>query len=277
MSNVSGQVSDQILQSSLIVIVFLGLLFLAISIAASVVRVVIQYFDFEFSKTESSFQMQAGLFNKKSMVIPFKKIQELTWGTNPLKKAFSLFSVKIKQASSEVEKKKSSMEIPGCENKSLNQLKDLIFGESEFLSNTPYKVSKTYFWRVLLLMGFLPILVSLPLYIFDVASFIFPIIWMAFSIFGSCLAVKKRFFQISENQLIVSKGMFGQDWKQLEMYKIQVVDFKQSVFQKTSGLASILIYTASGRTSIPFIDETLARELHKFLIYKIQSSEKSWM
>ena len=221
--------------------------------------------------------MQAGLLNRKNMIIPFKKIQELSWGTNPLKKAFSLFSIKIKQANSQYDKKKSLMEIPGCEKENLNNLKKVVFGENEFLKDRQYKISKKFFWRILFFMGFVPVVASLPLYIFDVIHYSVAIAWFGFSIFGSWLAIEKRYFQMSENQLIVSRGMFGQDWKQLELYKIQVVDFKQSIFQKSSGLASIQIYTASGSTSIPFIDENLARELHKFLIYKIQSREKSWM
>ncbi len=276
-SQVSGQVNEQILQSSLIVLIFMGLLFFGISILASVIKIIVKFFDFEFSKTESSFQMQAGLLNRKNMIIPFKKIQELSWGTNPLKKAFSLFSIKIKQANSQVDKKKSLMEIPGCGNENLNQLKEVIFGEDEFLRDRKYKISGKFFWRVLFIMGCLPILISSPLYIYDVVHYIVPILWFGFSTFASWLAVKKRYFQISENQLIISKGMFGQDWKQLEIYKIQVVDFRQSIFQKSSGLAGIQIYTASGSTSIPFINENLAKELHKFLVYKIQSTEKSWM
>lgn len=276
-NKVSGQVNEQVLQSSLLVLIFMGLLFLAISVVASIIKIIIKFFEFEFSKTEAAFQMQAGLLNRKNILIPFKKIQELVWETNPLKKAFSLFSIKIKQANSQFDKKKSFLEIPGCEKGNLNHLRKIIFDEDEFLHNRQYKISRKFFWRILFAMGCLPILLSLPLYIFDVIHFVVPIIWFAFSIWASWLAVGKRYFRISENQLIVSKGMFGQDWRQLNIYKIQVVDFKQSIFQRRSGLASIKLYTASGSTSIPFISESLARELHKYLVYKIQSTEKSWM
>ncbi|MCU4175311.1 PH domain-containing protein [Carboxylicivirga sp. N1Y90] len=276
-SQVSGQVNEQVLQSSLLVIIFMCLLFLAISVVASVIKIIVKFFEFEFTKTEASFQMQAGLLNRKNLIIPFKKIQELSWGTNPLKKAFSLFSIKIKQANSQFDKNKSIMEIPGCEKHTLNQLQEVIFSEDEFLIDRQYKISRKFFWRILLAMGCLPVLISLPLYIFNVVHFTIPVVWFAFSICASWLAVEKRSFRMSENQLIISKGMFGQDWKQLELYKIQVVDFRQSIFQKRSGLASIQIYTASGSTTIPFIAENLAKELHKYLVYKIQATEKSWM
>lgn len=276
-NNISGQVNEQILQSSLIVLIFMGLLFLAISVVASVIRVIIRFFEFEFSKTDNAFQMQAGLLNRKNMIIPFKKIQELSWGTNPLKKAFSLYTIKIKQANSQFDKKKTLMEIPGCEQKSLTHLKEIVFGGSEFLNEKRFNISKKYFWRILFIMGFIPIIASSALYIYKVVPYWVPVVWFGFSIFGSWLAIKKRYIRVSENQLIISKGMFGQDWKQLEMYKIQVVDYTQSIFQKSSGLASIHIFTASGKTSIPFINESIAKELHKYLIYKIQCTKKSWM
>jgi putative membrane protein len=277
-NKLSGQVNEQILQSSLAVLLFMGIAFLLISIAASVIKVILRFFEFEFSKSPSAFHMQAGLLNRKNMIIPFRKIQEISWGTNPLKKAFSIFSIKIRQAaSSENEKQKSVMEIPGCNKGNVVHLRNIVFGENEFITGKKHKISRKYFWRILLLMGAAPIVASLPLVYYSTLPYILPIVWFAISLWGSWLAIQKRYFQVSENHLIVSKGMFGQQWKQLKMYKIQVVDFRQSIFQKMTGLASLQIHTASGSTAIPFIDANLARELHTYLVYKIQMSKESWM
>ena len=108
--------------------------------------------------------------------------------------------------------------------------------------------------------------------------------WSAALIFELLLAAflflshKKRHFRISETQLEISKGHISQTIYRLQNYKIQSVRFRQNIFVKRRGLADIIIYSGAGENlTIPYIPEKLAMDLYNFLLYKVESTNKTWM
>ena len=82
---------------------------------------------------------------------------------------------------------------------------------------------------------------------------------------------------MNNDQIRISNGAILHKWKQMELFKIQSVEFKQTIFQKRRSLASLSLMNASGSMTIPYIDETMAKEIYNYLLYHTEISEKSWM
>jgi putative membrane protein len=82
---------------------------------------------------------------------------------------------------------------------------------------------------------------------------------------------------MNNEQIVVSKGAISQRWTQMELHKIQAVEFRQSVFQKKRSLSSLSIMNASGSITIPYIDETLSKQIYNYLLYHTEVSKKKWM
>ena len=82
---------------------------------------------------------------------------------------------------------------------------------------------------------------------------------------------------MNNNQIRISKGAISQKWEQMELHKIQAVEFRQTIFQKRRELASLDLMNASGTITIPYIDEKVAKQIYNYLLYHTEISKESWM
>lgn len=62
----------------------------------------------------------------------------------------------------------------------------------------------------------------------------------------------------------------------LKWEKIQSVKITQSLFQQCKSLADLIINTAGGTITAPYIPLEDARELQNFALYKVESSGEPW-
>lgn len=251
--------------------------FLLISFLYSMIRTLVLFYNLRFFKLNQSYRIVSGLLNRKNILIPFAKIQQLNWETGPVKKLFGIYRVNVLQATSDLFVKNKLIEIPGCLNKHIELLKADIFGSDELMDKPLIHSSKVYFRRTWLYYGWLPAGMFSPAVLLD-WRYIFPVIaWILFMFLYSRLTLRKSYFQISNHQIRVSSGAISHKFKQMEFHKVQHIEFRQSIFLKKLGVASIKIGNASGFISIPFIDEKMARTLHDYLLYYAETSTKFWM
>src|SRR5690606_12400214 len=127
-------------------ITFLVIFFLLISIAYSLFSTVFKYFDFKLLKKEDAYRIESGLLNKRNVVIPLNKVQELNWETGPVKQLFSIYNLVFKQAVSGQNRRQQVVDAPGCLSKHLNLLKTDLFGE-DLLSSTSKFYTNNYYFR----------------------------------------------------------------------------------------------------------------------------------
>ncbi len=273
----SGEFVNFFSNSSLALIIFLVIFFLIVSVLFSLFRTVFKYFNFRLLKKENAYRIEAGLLNKRNVVMPFKKIQELNWETGPIKKQFGIYNLVFKQAVSAQNRRIQLVDAPGCLSHHLASLKTDLFGEDQLSEVEKYFSNNYYFRRLWIFYGWLPVILATPFlyaqWIFWLAAFI----WLAISAGYSFLILKKRYFKINNDQIRISKGAITQKWKQMELFKIQAVEFRQTFFQKRRKLASLHLMNASGSMTIPYINEILAKQIYDYLLYHTEISEKSWM
>lgn len=273
----SGELVNFMSNSSVVLIIFLIVFFLVISIFISLFRTLFKYYNFKLLKKENAYRVEAGLLNKRNVVMPFNKIQELNWETGPIKKHFGIYNLVFKQAVSAQNKKVQLVDAPGCLDNHLELLKTDLFGEDELSATSKFYSDNYYFRRLWIFYGWLPVIIASP---FLYAQWIFwlcVVFWLLLAAGYSFLILKKRYFKINNEQVRVSKGAITQKWKQMELFKIQAVEFKQTIFQKRRSLGSLTLMNASGSMTIPYINESMAKEIYNYLLFHTEISEKRWM
>ncbi|WP_346856601.1 PH domain-containing protein [uncultured Draconibacterium sp.] len=263
--------------SSLALIVFLGIFFLLASILISLLRTLVKYFDFKLMKKENAYRVEAGIINKRNVVLPHNKIQELNWETGPIKKQFGIYTLVFKQAVSGQNKKVQLVDAPGCLTQHLELLKNDLFGEDKLSSASKIFTNSYYFRRLWLFMGWLPVIIAAPFIYFEWLIGLAAFVWLLATAAYSYLILKKSYFKINEEQIRVSSGAISHTWKQMELFKIQSVEFKQTFFQKRRSLASLKLMNASGTIRIPYIHQDLAKQIYNYLLFHTEISNKSWM
>ena len=263
--------------SSWALITFLVVFFLVVSVVFSLLRTVLKYFDFRLIKNEGTYRIESGLLNKRNVIIPHGKVQELKWETGPLKKLFGIYHLVFKQAVSDQNRRQQLVDAPGCLSVHLEKLRTDLFGENKLTDDIKIFSNPYYFRRLWLIYGWLPVLASSPFLFREWIYWLAVLAWLAVSAFYASLVLKKRYFSISNDQIIVSKGAIEQHFTQMELHKIQAVEFRQSVFQKKRSLSSLSIMNASGSILIPYIDETTAKQIYNYLLYHTEVSVKKWM
>jgi putative membrane protein len=87
----------------------------------------------------------------------------------------------------------------------------------------------------------------------------------------------KSYYKIDESFLTTGNGFIESNTNILELHKIQSVEWSQSIFQKRKKIASLKVFTASSRLSIPYIKEDMAKAVMDFIIFRVTSSQKNWM
>ena len=63
----------------------------------------------------------------------------------------------------------------------------------------------------------------------------------------------------------------------MELFKIQSVEFRQTIFQKRRKLASLHLMNAAGSMTIPYINALMAKQIYDYLLYHTEVSKKKWM
>jgi putative membrane protein len=77
--------------------------------------------------------------------------------------------------------------------------------------------------------------------------------------------------------LLVGSGLLETHLTYLEIFKVQNIKMKQTIFQRRSNVADIILQTASGKINIPCIRIEDAIKIYNHTLYKVETSKTSWM
>lgn len=273
----SDSFQNIISNSSILFYAGFAIIALVVSVLATLLFTVIKYYDFKLVKYQESYKITAGLFNKRKVLLPFSKVQQLNWETGPIKKMFGIFKITFKQAVSQQAPQKQVADAPGCLNQHIESIREELFkGDMPDYSEKIY-AHRRYFNLLWIRGGWLPAVLPTPLYVFEPLWLIAGGVWLVLSGLYCRMMVRKSYFQFNKSQLIVGKGAINTVWQQAESFKTQSVDFRQSFFQKRRGLASLRVNNASGQIDIPYLSEEIANKLMNYLLYHVETSNKKWM
>ena len=218
----------------------------------SVALTLLNYFDFTVTKENDRLVITRGLLEKKRITIPLNRIQAIKIVENPLRQPFGLATVQVESAGGGFSdgKDKKIVLFPLISKKAAMEPLTDLFPQFQFELEQaqmirPPKRARSFFYRIDFL--WLIPLIAVPSYLFypyGLLSFllIVPVILLGmwqhntarFSIQGSQLTIIYR--QISRVTFFVEKR------------RIQVVEQKQSYFQKRKRLATAQVVVMSGMT-----------------------------
>jgi putative membrane protein len=247
----------------------------------SFVKIFLVHFNLTAYLKEDAFEINQGLFTKKSIVLKKQKIQNITVSTNPLKRFIGISFITFKQAvSGELNKKKDKLiRIVGCKKDQVETIKNSLFDATELESNDKKHPDNYYKRRIFIFTFLFLIALYIVLYlIFSKAIILYSaILVIPFVVFLIFKKVKKRFYKITDSMLLVGSGLLETHLTYLEIFKVQNVKVEQTIFQKRSNVADIILQTASGKIKIPCIRFDDAIKIYNHTLYKVETSKTSWM
>lgn len=224
----------------------------------------------------NTIEISKGLLNKISLNLIPIRIQSLKITNNRLKRHFGLNTLLVNQAMVD-KKQRQNLSIIGLSEPQVNYLTAKIY--PTYVNLSEKLKPENYYKRVNAIRGILIALtinlIAIPFFgtgFFLINLFIVPFIYL-----HTKHTYLKSYYKIDESFLTTGNGFIESNTNILELHKIQSVEWSQSIFQKRKKIASLKVFTASSRLSIPYINEDMAKAVMDFIIFRVTSSQKNWM
>lgn len=273
--------STNALTASFFLVTILLIFLTIIALMSSFSKIFLIHFNLTVYLKEDSFEINQGLLTKKSVVLKKQKIQNITVSTNPLKRLIGISFITFKQAvSGKVKVKKDKLiRIVGCKKAQVDNVKTSLFDVTD-VENEEKNYPDAYYKRRIFIFTFLfvTILYSVLYIIFkQLEIFYSTLLVVPIAIFLIQKKVKKRFYKITDAMLLMGSGLLETHLIYFEIFKIQNIKMKQTIFQKRSNVSDIIFQTASGKIKIPCIQTKDAVKIYNHALYKVETSKTSWM
>ena len=267
--------------STSFILVLTLLVFLTITaFITSFVRIFLVHFNLSAYLKKDAYEINQGLFTKKSIILKKQKIQNITVSTNPLKRLIGISYITFKQAVSGKinHKNEKVIKIVGCKKNQVDDVKTNLYqfkdieAQDKMYPDTYYK-NRVYLFNLLFL-----VIIYVSIYIFTEPFFLYSLV-LILPIYGFLIQkkIKKRFYKLNEEMIVVGNGMIETHHTYLELFKVQNIKLKQTIFQQRSNVTDLILQTASGKITVPCLSYSKAIEMYNHILYKVETSHKSWM
>jgi putative membrane protein len=266
--------------SNIIVLTILVVFLIIISFVISMIDTWLRYYNFKMVKQKSIFTISSGLLKKKTITIPFSRVQMVIQSINPLQKWAGISTCKIKQANSTAQTQKKDQvftTIPGCNPQHFNEISKSLLGnwlENEFLELKPDKV---FAYRLFFISA---LIMSLP--IVSIAFTNITVLWALMGVLPLSILIawgiyRRRKYAINREYARVHSGLVGKDLSIIELYKVQTVRIKQTLFQRRKNTANLRLVIAGGSISFKYIPYSDAIRIKDYILYQVITTPKDWM
>jgi putative membrane protein len=257
----------------------LVLLVLFVSVVVSMVRILLKYYDFTLSETSQAFKLKSGLINTRQFLVPFTRIQFISWEANWIRRKIRLYNVELHQVSGNKLQEKQQVKVPVTRMGFIAMLFERYHALIENTAQSVHHIHPVYALRKMLMAGVLPMIIIFP------ASqsggwnawMLLLLLYIPYRFINSWIYQKNFRLFISHDAFQVNSGIWGREVKVVKWYKIQQVKMQQSIFQRRKNLATIKLYTAGGYIKIPFIPLELATQIQNYALYEVEKSHRPWL
>jgi uncharacterized membrane protein YdbT with pleckstrin-like domain len=253
---------------------------LCISVFVSMMRILLSYFDFQLTETPQGFKIKTGLINTRQNLVPFSKIQFISWEANWIRRKIGLFNMEFHQVMADGENnRKQRVKVPLTQqvyvDKLLAHYHHLV--QPSALAN--YGIHSAYTFRRTLLMGIIPLAILLPilLLIYWNPWLLLILLWIPIIALHAFIFRRNFRIYVAADALQVNSGIWGRKIQIIRWYKTQQVNLKQSIYQRKKALATLHLSTAGGTISIPYIPLQLAQQIQDYTLYEVERETKAWM
>ena len=264
--------TNQILKSSIVFIVIGILAISLLSVVVSLFRTVLAYINFRITRTVTGFSISKGLINSSQKLVPFEKVQYVSWKTNWLRRKISMYLFEFHTIGGNEVKNNLKIKVPVTSELVLQKLATTYIPKipDQFACNL--KVHPSYLYRNTIIFGILPSLIlAVPLFLLADGKALLLMALPPYAYLYFWLYRRKFLFSWTSNLVHIKTGVFGNQTIILKWENIQSVKISQSLYQQRKFLADLIIHTAGGTITALYIPLEAARELQNFALYKIES------
>ncbi|MNQ45402.1 Bacterial membrane flanked domain protein [compost metagenome] len=247
----------------------------------NVVRVVFRYFDYKITRQKGSLLLSFGLLHTKGTIIKPEKVQITTVTRNYFQQKMNILELKIKQATSgEKEDRKSTIEIPGCNESERDAILKLLFQKIPekgiMLKPNFRKLIFSIFLTIgLPLFGFY-LLRDFILSLLAAVDYLVPVYIVFVGLILFFKFKNNRLF-INDNFIIKQSGAWDISNEIIEPSKIQSITTSQLFWHKKLDIGSVILHTAGGSVSFQLGDFTKIKQYVNLWLYEIETSDSNWM
>ncbi|MBO9566928.1 MAG: PH domain-containing protein [Niastella sp.] len=253
---------------------------LFISVLVSMMRILLNYFDFQLTETSQGYKVKAGLINTRQNLIPFSKIQYISWEANWIRRKIGLYNMEFHQVMSDDQNnKKQRVKVPLTQLGYIDKLLAHYHALVQPLAAADYGIHTAYTARRTLLIGVIPVAILLTVLLLIKWNPWLLLITLWIPVIALHAFVFRRNFRlyVAPDALQVNSGIWGRKTQIVRWYKTQQVFLEQSIYQRRKELATIYLYTAGGKITIPYIPLKLAQQIQDYALYEVERTEQAWM
>jgi putative membrane protein len=259
------------------IILFIAAMVLALLV--STVRVVLKYYQFRISRSGKGYHIRSGLIELKEKLVPFNKVQYISWNANWLRKQMNLYLLQFHTTGANKDvADKQEIKVPITQTTFIEELSRFyhpLMPREEF---TTIRINPLYIFRKTLLVGVLPAFAisGVGYWLWNEYAFL-ALLLIPLTLFQCWLFQKKFSLHANEEALQLTKGVYGITGIILQWHKIQKVCLQQSIYEESKNLATVKLHTAGGIITIPYILKKDALRICNFALYKVESANKPWL
>jgi putative membrane protein len=271
------ELPDEMAQSSAVFVISLLLLLAIVAVFISTVRIFLQYFNYKVTEAGKGWKIGGGLISTQQRLVPFTKIQFLSWRANWLRKKINFFILHLNAAGAEDVKKKMQVSIPITSAGILPVIARPYYQMPD-TQLTSYGIQKAFVYRRILMVA-IPVTMAVCVLLYFVLTKFFwlGLLLLPYFIFNYWLVYKKFKYKLTAEALQINKGKFGIHTILLKWIKVQQVKVQQSLYQQQHQLATLYFITAAGNIVLPYITLQEALAIENFVLYKVESSNEGWL
>lgn len=253
---------------------------LIISVVVSMMRIFLNYFDFQLSESAQGFKIKAGLINTRQNLVPFSKIQYISWEANWIRRKIGLYNMEFHQVMSDNQRnKKQRVKVPLTQFTYVDKLLTHYHGLVQPTAQADYRIHTSYTFRRTLLFGILPVALLLTvLLLINWNPWLFLLLgWIPIIALHAFVFRRNFRLYVAPDALQVNSGIWGRRTQIIRWYKTQQVFLEQSIYQRKKELATLYLSTAGGTITIPYISLKLAQQIQDYTLYEVERTERAWM
>lgn len=266
----------------------LTMLFMFVLVSFSVLGAIISFYGYTLSKLGDKYIRRSGLFTKHEVSMGLSRLQMVVQKQDWLDVILKRINLNFEQNSTFAKNLNSSgssskIIVPSIKPHECKALINDAYPENslnDFIDNDDFEaISKRFIFRNIAYF-LMPIwLLVISVILTNGKPMIAAMLSVLFLVLCGLVVLRWKRWGIARdgNFVYLRKGLIGIDYYCFPTYKLQQLQFKQSLLMKRRQLATVKFVLASGSLQVPMLKENLAYELVDQGLYQVESCQKSWM
>lgn len=258
--------------------IYLVVAFAVLSLLISIGRTIIQHYGLTFVRVGDGFRLESGLVTRRSVAARDTKIQVLTWSDNLLRKIPGIYDLSIKQAGPQAINIKKSIRVAGIKRRGIAAIQEMLYGTDVSAGLRIEPVNIRWLYRRLFVWSLLSIVGAVVGYIMQETGVIIAVsVVIVYAYLSSFMAYRKLGFACDGEYFSVRRGVWGEQYTLMPVFKLQAVAYHSSPYQRRHGLVTAVLHTAAGTLRVPFVPRDTFVPLMDHCLYIVETDQREWM